>query len=157
MSVVSVREAARLLGYRTRSTLYNLKKRGALDGHIRPDGAGGWALETDGLAETVERQTRGRKRQPGMPGRGKPEGQAVPPVDADDGAPQADGTVRSIAESRIAREHYDAELSRLKVEQMAGTLVSADAVAEVVLLLTLWILLEWDLVVIPQWMKTHGK
>ena len=57
MAVVSVLEASRRLGYRSRSTLLRLKRKGELDDFIRDTTNGALHLETDVLREKVRSLT----------------------------------------------------------------------------------------------------
>lgn len=57
MAVVSVLEASRGLGYRSRSTLLRLIRKGDLDDFIRDSANGALHLETDGLRERVRSLT----------------------------------------------------------------------------------------------------
>ena len=57
MAVVSVLEASRRLGYRSRSTLLRLIRKGDLDDFIRDSANGALHLEIEGLREKVRSLT----------------------------------------------------------------------------------------------------
>lgn len=57
MAVVSVLEASRRLGYRSRSTLLRLIRKGELDDFIRDSANGALHLEIEGLREKVRSLT----------------------------------------------------------------------------------------------------
>lgn len=58
MAIKSISEAARELGYKTRSSLHNLMRDGLLDDWIRTDARGRRCLEMVGLQERVRQVVR---------------------------------------------------------------------------------------------------
>jgi hypothetical protein len=111
-------EAAAIVG-KTPQAVSDQKEKLVRDGMARLNGRR-WEYQLDGLREWWQRNVDPRGHSPvgGPPvGRARDrELQAL--IDA-----PPPGTVRPVEESRELREHYEAELARLKAEQLAGALV----------------------------------
>lgn len=129
MALGTISEAAQMLGHTTSSTLaYAIKV-----GKIQCLSLGGRRMiELDGLAERWEaiRQAGGNRSRRSSP----PPTAAAPPVMPsmpEEEPPGPDGVV-GLEASRKAKQHFDAELARLKFEEQAHILVRADEVERVV-------------------------
>lgn len=131
MALGTIAEASRLLGYSTVNTLsYAVKT-----GKIKCLSVGGRRMiELDGLPERWEaiRDAKGCRQSARLQAPGSlPSPAPAMPSMPEEAPPGPDGVV-GLEASRKAKQHFDAELARLKFEEQAHRLVRADEVERVV-------------------------